>query len=74
MRAMPDQNTSVVCLVSGRPERILELRARVRLVFRKSYSYNFLGCPPPGVPPFFAFHRHTNKLLFSDYLLLIANY
>ena len=32
-------------------------------------SYNFLGCPPPRVPPSFAFHRHTNKLLFAGYLL-----
>ena len=32
-------------------------------------SYNYVGCPPPGVPPSFAFHRHTNKLLFAGYLL-----
>ena len=32
-------------------------------------SYNYLGCPPPWVPPSFPFHRHTNKLLFAGYLL-----
>ena len=26
-----------------------------------SLLYNHLGCPPPGMPPSFAFHRHTNK-------------